>query len=59
MKRRTIRKRVRGKLQQIKQQLRKRMHDQVPHTGEWLKSVVQGYFNYHAVQSPVLSSYSE
>jgi RNA-directed DNA polymerase len=25
------------------------MHDPVPHTGEWLKSVVQGYFNYHAV----------
>ena len=49
MKRRTIRKRMRGRLQQIKQQLRKRMHDPVPHTGEWLKSVVQGYFNYHAV----------
>ena len=49
VKRRTIRKRMRGKLQQIKQQLRKRMHDPVPHTGEWLKSVVQGYFNYHAV----------
>jgi RNA-directed DNA polymerase len=39
----------RGKLQQIKQQLRKRMHDPVPQTGEWLKSVVQGYFNYYAV----------
>ena len=37
------------RLQQIKQQLRQRMHDPVPHTGEWLKSVVQGYFNYHAV----------
>jgi group II intron reverse transcriptase/maturase len=49
VKRRTIRKRMRGKLQQIKQQLRKRMHDPVPQTGEWLKSVVQGYFNYHAV----------
>src|SRR5713101_5403362 len=49
VKRRTIRKRMRGKLQQIKQQLRRRMHDPVPHTGEWLKSVVQGYFNYHAV----------
>jgi hypothetical protein len=49
VKRKTIRKRMRGKLQQIKQQLRKRMHDPVPHTGEWLKSVVQGYFNYHAV----------
>jgi len=49
VKRRTIRKRMRGKLQQIKQQLRERMHDPVPQTGEWLKSAVQGYFNYHAV----------
>ena len=49
VKRRTIRKRMRGKLRQIKQQLRERMHDPVPQTGEWLKSVVQGYFNYHAV----------
>jgi len=49
VKRRTIRKRMRGKLRQIKQQLRERMHDPVPQTGGWLKSVVQGYFNYHAV----------
>ena len=26
-----------------------RMHDPVKQTGEWLKSVVKGYFNYHAV----------
>ena len=25
------------------------MHDPVPETGGWLKSVVQGYFNYYAV----------
>jgi len=25
------------------------MHDPVLQTGEWLKSVVQGYFNYYAV----------
>ena len=49
VRRRTIRKRMRSKLRQIKQQLRERMHDPVPQTGEWLKSVVQGYFNYHAV----------
>jgi group II intron reverse transcriptase/maturase len=45
----TVRKRMRAKLRQIKQQLRQRMHDPVPDTGAWLKSVVQGYFNYHAV----------
>jgi len=45
----TVRKRMRRKLREIKQQLRQRMHDPVRQTGEWLKSVVQGYFNYYAV----------
>ena len=45
----TIRKRMRKKLKEIKQQLRRRMHDYVPQTGKWLRSVVQGYFNYYAV----------
>jgi RNA-directed DNA polymerase len=45
----TIRKRMRSKLREIKQQLRQRMHDPVPQTGAWLRSVVQGYFNYYAV----------
>ena len=49
MKRHTIGKRMRGKLDEIKQQLRQRMHDAVAQTGKWLKSVVQGYFNYHAI----------
>ncbi len=25
------------------------MHDPVPEQGEWLRSVVQGHFNYYAV----------
>ena len=29
-------KRMRGKLRKIKQQLRTRMHDSLPHTGRWL-----------------------
>jgi hypothetical protein len=49
VKRTTIRKRMRAKLEQIKQELRVRMHDPVPQTGKWLRSVVQGYFNYYAV----------
>src|SRR5712691_3936080 len=49
VKRRTIRRRMRGKLREIKRQLRERMHDPVQQTGEWLKSVAQGYFNYYAV----------
>ena len=49
VRRTTIRKRMRAKLRQIKQQLRLRMHDPVPQTGRWLQSVVQGHFNYYAV----------
>src|ERR1700680_4444989 len=49
VRRTTIRKRMRAKLRQIRQELHRRMHDPVPQTGEWLKSVVQGYFNYYAV----------
>jgi group II intron reverse transcriptase/maturase len=49
VKRKTSGKRMRAKLQQIKQQLRLRMHHPVALTGEWLQSVVRGYFNYHAV----------
>src|SRR5499425_2504359 len=51
----TIRKRMRRKLREIKQQLRQRMHDPVPQTGAWLRSVVQGYFNYYAVPGNLAS----
>ena len=46
---------MRAKLRQIKQQLRKRMHDPVRQTGQWLKSVVQGHFNYYAVPGNLAS----
>ena len=49
MKRKTISKRMRAKLLEIKQQLCRRMHEPVARTGQWLRSIVQGYFNYHAV----------
>jgi RNA-directed DNA polymerase len=51
IKRHTVGKRLRAKLAEIKLQLRQRMHQPVAHTGKWLKSVVQGYFNYYAVPS--------
>jgi RNA-directed DNA polymerase len=41
--------RMRAKLQAIKQELRRRMHQPIPQQGKWLKQVVTGYFNYHAV----------
>ena len=46
---------MRAKLREIKQQLRQRMHDPVAETGKWLKSVVQGYFNYYAVPGNLTS----
>jgi RNA-directed DNA polymerase len=49
VKRKTIAKRLRGKLRELKQQLRQRRHEPIPQMGQWLRSVVQGYFNYHAV----------
>jgi hypothetical protein len=49
VKRKTIGKRMRAKLREIRRKLRQRMHDAVPKTGKWLRSDVQGYFNYHAV----------
>jgi RNA-directed DNA polymerase len=42
-------KRRRKKLQEVKQELRRRMHDGVETVGKWLKSVLNGYYQYHAV----------
>jgi len=33
----------------IKSALRKRMHRKIPETGEWLKSVLVGYYRYYGV----------
>src|SRR3982074_2772434 len=41
--------RRRAKLQAIKQELRQRRHQPIPVQGKWLRQVVKGYFNYHAV----------
>jgi len=47
--RRTIAKRMRAKLAQIKEELRRRRHEPIPELGKWLKTVVAGRLNYHAV----------
>ena len=49
VKRQTIRKRLSTKLSEVKEELRRRWHQPVAEIGKWLKTVVQGYFNYHAV----------
>jgi RNA-directed DNA polymerase len=45
----TVKKRMRATLKAIRTKLRRKMHDDIPAVGKWLRSVVQGYFNYFAV----------
>ncbi len=47
--RRTANKRMVAKLKQIKQTLRRRMHEPLNQIGTWLRSVSQGFYQYHAV----------
>jgi hypothetical protein len=47
--RKTRRDRMRAKLQEIKEELRRRMHSPIPEQGRWLRQVATGYFAYHAV----------
>ena len=49
IRRRTIGKRQRRKLQELKRELRRRFQDPVPETGRWLRQVLQGYYRYFAV----------
>jgi len=49
IKRKTRRDRMHAKLKMIKAELWRRMHQPIPKQGQWLRSVVRGYFNYHAV----------
>ena len=49
VKRLTIAKRMRASLKELRQTLNRRKHEPIPVIGKWLRSVVQGYFNYHAV----------
>jgi len=37
-------------LQQVKQTLQARMHEPVPRVGEWLRRVLTGFYEYHAVR---------
>jgi hypothetical protein len=52
--RKTIHKRLLAKLKEVKNELRKRMHQPLAEVGRWLRSMVQGYFNYHAVPGNIV-----
>jgi RNA-directed DNA polymerase len=47
--RKSRRDRVRAKLREIKEELRRRMHRPIPEQGGWLRRVVTGFFAYHGV----------
>jgi len=49
LKRKTVSKRMRAKLAEVKDQLRRRMHHPIPEQGRWLASVVRGHLAYYAV----------
>jgi group II intron reverse transcriptase/maturase len=59
LKRKSRRDRMRAKLSEIKEELRRRMHQAIPEQGRWLAQVIKGYFAYHAVptNSPALSAF--
>ena len=49
LRRKSRRDRMRAKLREIKEELRRRMHRPIPETGKWLAQVVSGFQAYHAV----------
>lgn len=59
LKRQTRRDRMQAKLRELKEELRKRMHQPIPVVGKWLGQVLRGYYQYHAVptNSPRLSAF--
>ncbi len=49
LKRKTMRKKRRAKLQALKLELRHRLHWSVPEVGNWLGKVLNGHYRYYAV----------
>jgi group II intron reverse transcriptase/maturase len=47
--------RMRAKLQDLKEELRRRWHDPIPAQGQWLRQVVIGWYNYHAVPTNIVA----
>jgi RNA-directed DNA polymerase len=47
--RRSIGKRIRGKLKSLKAELRRRLHEPIPTVGKWLQVVLLGHYRYYGV----------
>jgi group II intron reverse transcriptase/maturase len=59
VKRKSRRDRMRAKLREIKEELRQRMHQPIPEQGRWLRTVLAGWYAYHAVPTngPTLGAF--
>lgn len=53
--RKTITKRLRAKLQEVKTELWRRTHNPIAHTGQWLKAVLEGHYRYYGVPRNIRS----
>ena len=53
LKRKSRRDRVRAKLREVKDELRRRRHQSIPEQGKWLAQMVRGFFAYHAVPTNI------
>jgi RNA-directed DNA polymerase len=47
--RQTIRKRLQAKLNAVKAEMQRRMHEPIPEQGKWLQAVVRGHIRYYGV----------
>jgi len=61
VRRKTRRDRMRAKLKEVKEQLRRRRHQPIPEQRKWLRQVVTGHFAYYAVpaNSRALSAFRQ
>ena len=59
LRRKSRRDRMRAKLRELKAELKRRWHEPIPSQGQWLRQVVTGWYNYHAVpiNSAALSAF--
>ncbi len=53
LRRQSRRDRMRAKLHELKEELRRRRHSPIPEQGRWLRRVVAGWYNYHAVPTNI------
>ena len=53
LRRKSRRDRMRAKLHELKEELRRRRHEPIPSQGRWLRQVVAGWYNYHAVPTNI------